>query len=64
LPAEIEALEARVAALAEQAGSPDFYQAPFEAVQAHLDALSETQQTLDARLARWMELEEMSAGTR
>jgi ATP-binding cassette subfamily F protein uup len=62
LPAEIEALEARIASLTAASEAAGFYNGPFDTVQAHLAELAATQTTLDARLARWLELEAMAEG--
>jgi len=62
LPAEIERLEADVAAFEEQVGSPSFYQQEAETVAATLQSLHDTQAALDAAMERWMELEAMAAG--
>ncbi|TKR33484.1 ATP-binding cassette domain-containing protein [Luteimonas gilva] len=58
LPAKIEALEARVAALADAMNDPGFYQRDGAAIVAHNDALAAAQAELDAAYARWSELEE------
>ncbi|WP_108447218.1 ATP-binding cassette domain-containing protein [Halomonas denitrificans] len=62
LPAEIERLEAEVAAFEEQVGAPSFYQQEAETVAATLQSLNDTQAALDAAMERWMELEAMAAG--
>jgi len=64
LPGEIEKLERELAELSGGAQAPSFYDQPFAAVQARLDKISEVQKTLDARMERWMELEEMSQTAR
>ena len=60
--AEIERLEADVAAFEEQVGAPSFYQQEAETVAATLQSLNDTQAALDAAMERWMELEAMAAG--
>ncbi|TLF48681.1 ATP-binding cassette domain-containing protein [Halomonas urmiana] len=62
LPAEIERLEAAVAAFEERVGAPSFYQQEAETVAATLQSLNDTQAALDAAMERWMELEAMAAG--
>ncbi|HZH42655.1 MAG TPA: ATP-binding cassette domain-containing protein [Lysobacter sp.] len=61
LPARIEALEARVAALTEQMSDPGFYQRSGAEVQAHGAELASVQAELEAAYARWMELESQGA---
>jgi len=57
LPARIEQLEARVAALTEAMADPGFYQREAAAIVADNDALAATQAELDAAYARWAELD-------
>ena len=57
LPAEIETLEARVAELQADAAAPEFYTRDPDAVQQGLQALSEAEAELEARIERWGELE-------
>jgi len=59
LPGKIEALERAVAELEEKAAAPDFYDQPWEATQAVLDALAERTREHDALTGRWLELEEL-----
>lgn len=58
LPARIEALEARLAVMADAMNDPGFYQRDGAAIVAHNDALAAAQAELDAAYARWSELEE------
>ena len=60
LPANIEALEAKVEQLTEQTSSADFYSQPRDVTQPVLDELTKAQQELDAAIERWAELEEMA----
>ena len=64
LPAEIERLENEIAALSAATQAPGFYDQPFARVQAQLEKIGEVQKTLDARMERWVELEEMSQAAR
>jgi len=57
LPAEIEAVEADIAALQEIIAAPDFYTQDAELVQQKLLELSETEALLEKRIERWGELE-------
>ncbi|MDR7135954.1 ATP-binding cassette subfamily F protein uup [Lysobacter niastensis] len=57
LPARIEALETRVAALTAHMHDPAFYQGDRAAVAAHNSQLAAAQADLDAAYARWNELE-------
>jgi len=59
LPGKIEALERAVAELEEKAAAPDFYEQPWEATQAVLDALAERTREHDALTGRWLELEDL-----
>ena len=59
MPANIEALEAKVEELTEQTSTADFYSKPLDVTQPVLDALAKTQEELDAAIERWSELEEM-----
>ncbi|MGD9603123.1 MAG: ATP-binding cassette domain-containing protein [Gammaproteobacteria bacterium] len=62
LPGEIESLEREIAALAKAAEAPDFYARPYAEVEAHLQQIAAAQQRLDARMTRWMELEDLQRG--
>lgn len=64
LPAEIERLEREIAELSAATQAPGFYDQPFASVQTQLEKISEVQKTLDARMERWVELEEMSQAAR
>jgi ATP-binding cassette subfamily F protein uup len=57
LPAQIDALEARVAALGEAMQSPEFYAKDSTAIAAALAEAAEVQKQLDAAYARWNELD-------
>jgi ATP-binding cassette subfamily F protein uup len=57
LPADIEAIEADIAALQEIIAAPDFYTQDAELVQRKLLELSETEALLVKRIERWGELE-------
>ncbi|MCR6701201.1 MAG: ATP-binding cassette domain-containing protein [Dokdonella sp.] len=57
LPAQIEALETELAALAAAAAEPSFYRQTAADVAAHHQRLADVQARLDAAYARWAELE-------
>ncbi|MBX3726651.1 MAG: ATP-binding cassette domain-containing protein [Xanthomonadales bacterium] len=57
LPARIEALEGRLAALGAAMADPAFYQRPAAQIGADQAALAATQLELDAAYARWAELD-------
>ncbi|MFD0738395.1 ATP-binding cassette domain-containing protein [Lysobacter koreensis] len=57
LPARIEALETRVAAMTAQMNEPAFYQRDAAAITAHNAELAVAQRELDAAYARWAELD-------
>jgi len=57
LPSEIETLEAEVDALNEQIAQPDFYTKPSDETVVILQLLETTQQNLEVKIERWMELE-------
>jgi ATP-binding cassette subfamily F protein uup len=61
LPADIEAVEADLAAIHEQMGQPEFYQQPGDVIAAAQASAAELQTKLDGLYARWEELE-MLAG--
>ncbi|MEM7163952.1 MAG: ATP-binding cassette domain-containing protein [Planctomycetota bacterium] len=58
LPAEIEQLEAEIAALHEKMADPEFYQQGGDGVTAATQSLEAAQQKLEVVYARWEELEE------
>ena len=58
LPGQIEAAETEVAHLTDAVQQPDFYQRPPAEQQAAFAELEAAQQTLDALMERWMQLEE------
>jgi len=57
LPAKIEALEEKLAALTAQTSDADFYTQTLEVTQPVLQELAEVEQSLEACLERWMELD-------
>ncbi|PJJ99018.1 ABC transporter ATP-binding protein [Lysobacteraceae bacterium NML91-0213] len=57
LPARIEALEARQAAMTAEMGDPAFFQRDGAAIAAHGDALARVQAELEEAYRRWGELE-------
>jgi len=57
LPAEIEQVEADIAALQTTIAAPDFYAQDAELVQQELHRLGETERLLEQRIERWSELE-------
>jgi len=57
LPAQIEALEAEIAAMTESMRDPAFYRRGRAAIEAHNQRLAAAQAELDAAYARWSELE-------
>ena len=57
MPARIEALENRVAAMTGEINDPAFYQRDSAAITAHNVALAAVQAELDAAYARWAELD-------
>ncbi|WP_022949959.1 ATP-binding cassette domain-containing protein [Methylohalobius crimeensis] len=61
LPAEIEQLECRQAALNAQIAEPDFYRQDKSAIEATLAELQELEQTLEGKYNRWDELETLRA---
>lgn len=62
LPDSIAGLEEKVAELGNQAAAEGFYNQDFSVTEPVLQALSESQQALDAATERWIELEEMQQG--
>jgi ATP-binding cassette subfamily F protein uup len=61
LPAEIEELEAAIAALHETVTGPGFYAQDSAAVRDTLDRLAATEAELEKRIERWGELETLAA---
>ncbi|KGM51763.1 ABC transporter ATPase [Lysobacter concretionis Ko07 = DSM 16239] len=57
LPAQIEALEARLTGMTAEMNEPAFYQRDSAAITAHTAALADVQAELDAAYARWAELD-------
>ena len=57
LPAEIERIEAAIAALQATIAAPDFYTQDAALVQRELHELSQAEQRLEERMERWSELE-------
>ena len=64
LPAEIEELEAAVAALQETVTDPGFYSQDGDAVRETLERLTDTEAELEKRVDRWAELEALAASLR
>ncbi|XGA81237.1 ATP-binding cassette domain-containing protein [Halomonas sp. CH40] len=62
LPADIERLEGEIETLEQEVGDPAFYQQDASVVTARLQALENVQQSLEAAMERWMELEAMANG--
>ncbi len=62
LPAEIEALESKVATLSEETSAPGFYNESTEYVTKKLAELEELQEVLASTEERWLELEAMKEG--
>ena len=58
LPGVIESLEAEVASLEAEIGTPDFYDRPFNQTRPVLDAMLSKQAELDVAVDRWIYLEE------
>ena len=58
LPAEIEQLESRQAAMSAEMESTDFYAQSAEEIAAHAQRLAELHETLERAIERWSELEE------
>jgi len=63
LPARLECLEGGLAELEGQVGAADFYQQDFSATAPIFEALEAKRSELDAAIARWDELESMSAAS-
>ena len=64
LPAEIEELEAAIAALQETVADPDFYSQESDTVRATLERLADAEAELEKRVDRWGELETLAASFR
>jgi ATP-binding cassette subfamily F protein uup len=64
LPAEIEELEAAIAALQETVADPDFYSQESGTVRATLERLADAEAELEKRVDRWGELETLAASFR
>jgi ATP-binding cassette subfamily F protein uup len=64
LPAEIEKLEAAIAALQETAADPGFYSQQDDTVRATLERLADAEAELEKRVDRWGELETLAASFR
>ncbi len=58
LPAKIDALEQRQAALAETVAAPEFYRGDKASIEATLAELNEVQEDLELAIERWAELED------
>ncbi|MSR15947.1 MAG: ATP-binding cassette domain-containing protein [Gammaproteobacteria bacterium] len=61
LPDAIAALEQKLTTLTQHTQDSDFYEQAYAKVEAHLQHVAATQTALDDLMARWIELEEMSA---
>ena len=57
--AKVDALEAQLASLNATIGAAGFYNKPYDQTQPVLDELQTTQAQLDARILRWIELDEL-----
>ena len=64
LPAEIEKLEAAIAALQETVADPGFYSQQDDTVRATLERLADAEAELERRVDRWGELETLAASFR
>lgn len=62
LPAQMEALEADLTSLQVQVADAAFFSQPREVTQPVLDALSQTEQALEAAFERWEYLESLKNG--
>ena len=62
LPKEIAAAEARIAAMTEKMGDPDYFARDPDGFMATSEALAEVQDRLDTLEMEWLELSEMQAG--
>lgn len=58
LPAQIEALENRLAEYQEEVGDPGFYQQDQETIRERLQVMEAAEKELESLTERWMELEE------
>ncbi|KEA62803.1 ATPase protein of ABC transporter [Marinobacterium lacunae] len=63
LPAMMEEAESLLARLQEETSAPDFYSQDHAHVSARLAALHDQEQKLETLMERWVELEEMQAGS-
>ncbi|MBE8215301.1 MAG: ATP-binding cassette domain-containing protein [Endozoicomonadaceae bacterium] len=57
LPAQIEALESTILEIELQTSAPDFYHQPYDEVQRVLKKLQDLNDTLESKMARWLELD-------
>ncbi|MDH3757519.1 MAG: ABC transporter ATP-binding protein, partial [Gammaproteobacteria bacterium] len=64
LPAEIEKLEASIAALQETVADPGFYSQEDDTVRTTLEQLAVAEAELEKRVDRWGELETLAASFR
>ncbi|MGR8919256.1 MAG: ATP-binding cassette domain-containing protein [Gammaproteobacteria bacterium] len=64
LPDRIEQLEQEIAGLQAEMNAAGFYERPYEEMQPVLEGLETRQAELDAAIARWDELETLSAASR
>ena len=64
LPAEIEALEDKIARLQQTVGAPGFYAGDGDTVRETLEALTNSEAELERRVDRWGELETLAASFR
>jgi ATP-binding cassette subfamily F protein uup len=60
LPAQLEAIEQRIASLEAEMAAPDFYLKGASAIRATLEELEQTREALSVSYARWYELESRS----
>ncbi len=59
IPQQVDALEAEIAALQEEANRPGFYEQDHAVVNEKLLSLTQKEQALETLMERWLELEEM-----
>ncbi|MEM8593230.1 MAG: ATP-binding cassette domain-containing protein [Pseudomonadota bacterium] len=62
LPAEVEALESALGELQTHASADGFYEQAYEETKDVLDRIADLEAQLEAKMLRWVELEEMQAG--